>query len=120
MIIKKILLFAASIINLFILINIISTNSNAEDSNSKRYSGDKGVLAIMYHRFNESKYPSTNIQMDVFQKHIDLIKEFKFNFYNPNEFEENFDKPKETKRILLTIDDAFSSFYNEAWPILKK
>ncbi len=74
----------------------------------------------MYHRFNESKYPSTNIQMDVFQKHINLIKESKFNFYNPNEFEENFDKPKETKRILLTIDDAFSSFYNEAWPILKK
>ena len=56
----------------------------------------------------------------MFFKHIDLIKESKFNFYNPNEFEENFDKPKETKRILLTIDDAFSSFYNEAWPILKK
>ena len=28
----------------------------------------------MYHRFNESKYPSTNVQMDVFKDHINIIK----------------------------------------------
>ena len=28
----------------------------------------------MYHRFNENKYPSTNIQMDIFKKHINIIK----------------------------------------------
>ncbi len=98
----------------------LSSNSNAEDSNSKRYSGDEGVLSIMYHRFNESKYPSTNIQMDVFKEHVDLIRESQLNFFNPAEFEKNFDKPKKIKKILLTIDDAFSSFYNEAWPFLKE
>ena len=74
----------------------------------------------MYHRFNESKYPSTNIQMDVFKKHMNFIKDSKFNFYNPKEFEANFNHPKKEKKILLTIDDAFISFYNEAWPFLKK
>ncbi len=98
----------------------LSSNSNAEDNNSKRYSSDEGVLAIMYHRFNESKYPSTNIQMDIFRKHIDLIKKSQFSFYNPSEFEKDFNKPKKIKRILLTIDDAFTSFYNEAWPFLKE
>ena len=96
------------------------TNSNAENYNSKRYSNDQGVVSIMYHRFNESKYPSTNIQMDVFKEHIKLIKESQIDFYNPKEFEENFDHPKKEKKILLTVDDAFLSFYNEAWPFLKE
>ena len=74
----------------------------------------------MYHRFNESKYPSTNIQMDIFKQQMNLIKESPFDFYNPDDFEKNFDQPKKQKKILITIDDAFSSFYNEAWPYLKK
>ncbi len=74
----------------------------------------------MYHRFNESKYPSTNIQIDIFKKHLDLIQKSKFSFYHPENFEKNFDKPKKQKKILLTIDDGFISFYNKAWPILKK
>ena len=74
----------------------------------------------MYHRFNESKYPSTNIQMDIFEKQIELIKKSKFDFINPEDFEKNFNIPKNQKKILLTIDDAFSSFYTEAWPYLKE
>ena len=120
MIIKKIFSLAASIISLFILIFNLSTNSNAEDYDSKRYSKDEGILSIMYHRFNESKYPSTNIQMDVFKKHIQLIENSNFSFYNPKEFEQNFNNYRNEKKILLTIDDAFLSFYTEAWPFLKK
>jgi len=107
-------------ISLFILIFYFSLNSNAQDNNSKLYSKDEGVLSIMYHRFNESKYPSTNIQMDIFEKQIELIKSSKFDFINPKEFEKNFNVPKNQKKILLTIDDAFSSFYTEAWPYLKE
>ena len=120
MTIKKIFSFAASIINLFILIYFISVNSKAEDNISKLYSNDQGVLSIMYHRFNESKYPSTNIQMDIFQEHIKLIKDSGFKLFNPNDFEKKFNIPKKQKKILITIDDAFSSFYIHAWPYLKK
>jgi poly-beta-1,6-N-acetyl-D-glucosamine N-deacetylase len=102
------------------LIFYFSLNSNAQDNNSKLYSKDEGVLSIMYHRFNEMKYPSTNIRMDIFEKHVDLIKNSNLDFINPIAFEKNFDLPKNQKKILLTIDDAFSSFYNEAWPYLKK
>ena len=28
----------------------------------------------MYHRFNENKYPSTNIQIEIFKKQIEIIK----------------------------------------------
>ena len=74
----------------------------------------------MYHRFNEFKYPSTNIQMDTFEKQIEIIKKSNYEFNNPSEFEKIFSIPKLKKEILITIDDAFLSFYQEAWPYLKK
>ena len=118
--IKKIFSLAASIIKLFIIVFLLSINSKAEENNSKQYSEDEGVLSIMYHRFNENKYPSTNIQMDIFLKQIQLIKDLNYNFIHPEEFQKNFNLPKKKKKILLTIDDAFQSFYKEAWPYLKK
>ena len=75
-----------------------SINSNAEENNSKLYSNDEGVLSIMYHRFNESKYPSTNIQMNIFKKHVELINESKFSFYHPKDFINNFSSPKDQKK----------------------
>ena len=74
----------------------------------------------MYHRFNEDKYPSTNIDMEIFKKQIELIEEKKISFINPNNFKLNFDMAKSKKDILLTIDDAFASFYQNAWPYLKE
>ena len=74
----------------------------------------------MYHRFNENKYPSTNIRMEVFEKQINIIQEKKYKFENPEIFYKNIDVPKSEKKILITIDDAFTSFYEHAWPFLKK
>ena len=116
---KYIFFAAASIIKLFIII-LITSNSNADSENIKYYSGDKGTIAIMYHRFNENKYPSTNVKMDIFKNQIEIIRGKALNFYNPLDFKDEFAKPKNEKKILLTIDDAFSSFYENAWPYLKK
>ncbi len=74
----------------------------------------------MYHRFNENQHPSTNINIDIFKKQIELINNKKINFMLPSNFDKNFNLKKSKKKILLTIDDAFSSFYQNAWPILKK
>ena len=118
--VKKILFLAASNIKLFIILLLFISNSKAVETNIKYYSDDKGILSLMYHRFNEDKYPTTNIQMDVFKNQIEIIKKFKYNFYDPKNLEKNFDTPKSDKKILITIDDAFSSFYEFAWPYLKK
>ena len=74
----------------------------------------------MYHRFDENKYPSTNIKMEVFVEQIEMIKNANYEFYDIQEFIDNFNQPKNEKRILITIDDAFSSFYEIAWPFLKE
>ena len=120
MIINKILSLAASIISLIILQFLLIINSSSQENNIKFYSNDNGVLSLMYHRFNENKYPSTNIKMDVFNEQMISIKKLGYNFSNPKLFIDEFDKPKEKKQILITIDDGFKSFYNEAWPYLKK
>ncbi len=74
----------------------------------------------MYHRFNENKYPSTNIQMEIFKEQINIIKTENLEIDNIENFSSNFTKNKDKKKILITIDDAFSSFYKNAWPFLKK
>ena len=79
-----------------------------------------GIISLMYHRFNENQYPSTNIKIAIFKKQIEQINNKKINFMLPSNFDKNFNLKKERKQILLTIDDAFSSFYENAWPILKK
>ena len=120
MIIKKIFLLATSIINLFIFVIFISSNSISDENNIKHYSNDEGILSIMYHRFNESKYPSTNIQMDVFKNQMEIIKKSNYTFSDPDRFKKDFLTPKKNKEILITIDDGFESFYINAWPYLKK
>ena len=74
----------------------------------------------MYHRFEENKYPSTNIRIKDFKTHLELIEQEKFIFVNPNNFEQIIKNNKTKRKILLTIDDGFLSFYEKAWPILKK
>ena len=119
MITKIIFSLAASIIK-FIIFYLFFLNAYADTVNKKYELEEKGILALMYHRFEENKYPSTNIKINAFRKHLDIIKNNKFEFLNPKNFDYEFNKISKEKRILLTIDDAFSSFYLNAWPILKQ
>jgi len=89
-------------------------------SNSSSVAKDYGILSIMYHRFDENKYPSTNIKLDDFKSHINLIENSEFEFISHGQFEDSIKKNNLGKKILLTIDDGFYSFYKNAWPILKE
>ena len=81
---------------------------------------DFGIISLMYHRFEENKYPSTNIKILDFKKQLDIINKNKIRFINPKNFEEELKDKKKQRKILLTIDDGFLSFYENAWPILKE
>ena len=73
----------------------------------------------MYHRFNESKYPSTNIQLDVFKNQLEIIENENIHFIHPNDFGKKINQDKQKRKVLLTIDDGLLSFYQNAWPILR-
>ncbi len=74
----------------------------------------------MYHRFEENKYPSTNIKINDFKQHLSIIEKNNISFVNPENFEKELKENKNQRKVLLTIDDGFTSFYKNAWPILKE
>ena len=73
----------------------------------------------MYHRFEENKYPSTNIKNEVFLEHLKEINNQEIEFIDFKNFEEIIKTNINKNYLLLTIDDAFESFYLNAWPVLK-
>ena len=74
----------------------------------------------MYHRFDEAKYPSTNIQLDVFKEQLKIIENLGIEFIHPKNFLTSLTENKKKRKVLLTIDDGLLSFYENAWPVLKK
>ena len=81
---------------------------------------DYGLISLMDHRFDEEKYPSTNIQLEIFKEQLKIIDEQGIKFIHPKNFKQSLSNNKKERKILLTIDDGLQSFYNNAWPILKK
>jgi len=73
----------------------------------------------MYHRFEENKYPSTNIRNEIFLEHLKEINNLGIEFITFKKFEKIIKTNIDKNYLLLTIDDAFESFYLNAWPILK-
>ena len=106
---------------LIILIFIITIDYNESKliASNKYNFEDFGLISIMYHRFDESKYPSTNIQMDVFERQLDIIKNEGIKFIHPKDFEKSLYENKKDRKILFTVDDGLLSFYKNAWPILR-
>ena len=39
-----------------------------------------GIISLMYHRFEENKYPSTNIKINDFKEHLKIIEESNIKF----------------------------------------
>ena len=101
-------------------ITFLSFHNNSYSDTSSQNIDDFGLIALMYHRFEENKYPSTNIKINDFKEHLKIIEENGLKFIDPKNFEDEIKKNKTQRKVLLTIDDGFSSFYENAWPVLKE
>ena len=104
---------------LFFIIPSISysqTNENMEVSNFNYAS------FIMYHRFGDSRFPSTNIKKEQFIEHINELLKPKYNVINIEKafLAINNVEPVKDRSVVITIDDAYSSVFKYAWPIFKK
>ena len=80
------------------------------------------AAVFMYHRFGESSYPSTNIRIEQFQAHLNEIRTGGYKVMPLLEIVAAFrrEEPLPDRVIALTVDDAFLSVHDRAWPLLKK
>lgn len=90
--------------------------------NEFTFSEGHSVIALMYHRFDEPKYQSTSISSELFEKHLKLIKENDFKVINLKDLIDILVNKKKIpeKVLVITVDDAFRSFYDFGFPLLKK
>ena len=76
---------------------------------------------LMYHRFGEDQYPSTNIRIEQFEAHLDLLASGGYHIWPLSKIvdhlRQGLDMPDKT--VAITIDDAYLSVFTEARPRLK-
>ncbi len=79
------------------------------------------AVVIMYHRFGEPKYPSTNISISQFEAHLKELKSGGYAVLPLNEIIDKLQsgKPLPDRAVAITIDDAYSSVLSKAAPRLK-
>ena len=102
---------------LFILtIQIILSSNYIQASNIKN-----SAVVIMYHKFNISQYPSTNITLEQFESHLKELTDNNFNVLPLDYIVDTIinDGKLPEKTIGLSVDDADISFLEVAWPRLK-
>lgn len=82
---------------------------------------DSAVI-IMYHRFGEDDFPTTNIRLEQFEQHLDELQSGGYTVLPVSEIiaaiRESRELPDRT--VGITIDDAYLSVYTEAWPRLRR
>lgn len=79
------------------------------------------AVVVMYHRIGEAKYPSTNIRIEQLEAHIKELTSGKYNVVPLPEVVAALRAKRKLpdRTVAITIDDAFTSVYREAWPRLR-
>jgi len=76
---------------------------------------------FIYHRFDDSRFPSTNISGGDFQSHLEILHRQDFTVLTLGQI---VDKIKHGESLpqrcaAITVDDAYRSFLTSGWPLLK-
>ena len=79
------------------------------------------ATVIMYHRFGEERYPSTNISMEMFEEHLALLTNGDYTILPLPKIVESLKSGQllPDRTVGISIDDAYLSVYENAWPLLK-
>jgi peptidoglycan/xylan/chitin deacetylase (PgdA/CDA1 family) len=76
---------------------------------------------FVYHRFGDSRFPSTNISIENFQSHLEILQKRDFTVLTLGQI---LDRIKSGESLpqrcaAITVDDAYRSFLTNGWPLLK-
>jgi len=79
------------------------------------------AVVLMYHRFGEDRYPSTNIRIEQFEAHLNHLQD---RCYTVVPLADVLAAIKDSaslpdRAVAITIDDAYRSVYDVAFPLFK-
>ncbi len=100
---------------------LISYTLFAADTRAAEVPVDNGAAVVMYHRFGETQYPSTNIRIDQLEAHIAELTSGPYTVLPLPEIVAALaeGRPLPERTVGISVDDAFLSLYREAWPRLR-
>ncbi len=78
------------------------------------------VVALIYHRVGDSRYPSTNTSISQFESHLNYLKSNGYKVLTLGDVLSTEVEQTDKNIVVLTIDDAFKSFFENGFPLLKK
>jgi len=81
---------------------------------------DSSVVVLMYHRFGEDRFPSTSIRVEQFEAHLGHLRDGGYSVVPLAEVVAavNDGRPLPPRAVAITIDDAYRSVYDVAFPRL--
>lgn len=97
--------------------------SDASEPARVEVSGDAtSSVVFMYHRFGEDEYPSTNIKIDQFKAHVAELTNGSYTVLGVPQIVSALEKGEglPDRTVGITIDDAYRSVYEIAWPIFRE
>ena len=79
------------------------------------------AVVLVYHRFGEDNFPLTNITIEQFEAHISELKNGDFTIMSLPDIinRQRSGERLPSRTVGISIDDAYQSIYDEAWPRLK-
>jgi peptidoglycan/xylan/chitin deacetylase (PgdA/CDA1 family) len=79
------------------------------------------AVVLMYHRFAEDRYPTTSIRLEQFEAHLEFLHDGHYTVVPLADVVSAVSKgtPLPDRAVAITIDDAYRSIYDIAFPRLK-
>ena len=76
------------------------------------------AVVIMYHRFGDGRYPSTNTTIEQFEAHLEELASGGYTVLPLAEVVQKVKagEPMPDRAVAITVDDAYASVYEEAFP----
>ena len=77
---------------------------------------------FIYHRFDDSRFPSTNISGHDFQAHLEILHRQDFTVLSLGQIVDRMKRGESLPQrcAAITVDDAFRSFLTSGWPLIKR
>ncbi len=111
----------------FSIVHFIACNSPSEKATEieketitkNNKTNDKEIVCFVYHRFGDSRYPSTNISLKDFEAHLKYLKNNNYQVLSLSGAIEYLNSDFEKRKTaVITIDDGYKSFFKNGLPLL--